>query len=267
MDKHINDKTLYGDDFTIEQIAKWYNQEKEAYANLGSKNAETYTYGYHALNNLHGFSYLKNMHFNNVLGLGAAWGYEFDVMINKINNLYIIEPSNNLRSKKIGHIEPAYVTPEISGAIHYPDSFFDMVTSFGTLHHIPNVSYVISELIRVTQKGGYILIREPVISMGDWTKPRKGLTANERGIPLNVFRGFLAKQPVQIINEGLCFTMTAFFQRIWIKFSKKPIYTYKSYILIDKWLSKIFYWNLHYHATHKLQRIAPQSVFYVLRKL
>jgi hypothetical protein len=74
MNKHINGKALYGDDFTIEQIGKWYNQEKEAYANLGSKNMETYTYGYHVLNNLHGFSYLKNMHFNNALGLGAALG-------------------------------------------------------------------------------------------------------------------------------------------------------------------------------------------------
>jgi len=267
MDQHINDKALYGDDFTIEQIENWYNQEKEAYANLGNKNRETYTYGYHALNNLHGFSYLKSRHFINALGLGAAWGHEFDIIIDRINNLYIIEASDYLRSEKIGHIKPFYISPEISGAIIYPDGYFDLVTSFGTLHHIPNVSYVISELIRVTKKGGYILIREPIISMGDWTKPRQGLTANERGIPLAIFRDILAKQPVQIINEGLCFTMTAFLQRIWIKFSKQPIYTYKSYIKLDKWLSKIFYRNLHYHATGKLQRIAPQSIFYVLKKI
>lgn len=267
MDPYLNDKVLYGDDFTIEQIENWYNQEKEAYANLGSKNSETYTYGYHALNNLHGFSYLKGEHFTNVLGLGAAWGHEFDIIIDRISNLHIIEPSEHLRSEKIGSIRPVYTAPEVSGTINYPDEHFDLVTSFGTLHHIPNVSYVISELIRITKKGGYILIREPVISMGDWTKPRKGLTANERGIPLNIFRDILAKQPVQIINEGLCFTITAFLQRIWIKFSKQPIYTYKSYILLDKWLSKIFYRNLRYHATRKMQRIAPQSVFYVLKKI
>ncbi|WP_158991266.1 methyltransferase domain-containing protein [Mucilaginibacter sp. L196] len=267
MDPYLNDKVLYGDDFTIEQIENWYNQEKEAYANLGSKNSETYTYGYHALNNLHGFSYLKGEHFTNVLGLGAAWGHEFDIIIDRISNLHIIEPSEHLRSEKIGSIKPVYTAPEISGTINYPDEDFDLVTSFGTLHHIPNVSYVISELIRITKKGGYILIREPVISMGDWTKPRKGLTANERGIPLNIFRDILAKQPVQIINEGLCFTITAFLQRIWIKFSKQPIYTYKNYILLDKWLSKIFYRNLRYHATRKMQRIAPQSVFYVLKKI
>jgi SAM-dependent methyltransferase len=267
MNPYLNNKALYGDDFTIEQIANWYNQEKEAYANLGSKNPETYSYGYHALNNLHGFSYIKGEHFNNVLGLGAAWGHEFDVIIDRISNLHIIEPSDNLRSEKIGNIKPVYIAPEVSGIIYYPKEYFDLVTSFGTLHHIPNVSYVISELLRVTKKGGYILIREPVISMGDWTKPRKGLTANERGIPLNIFRDILARHPVKIINEGLCFTMTAFLQRIWIKFSKRPIFTFKSYVLLDKWLSKMFCLNLHYHATSKRHRIAPQSVFYVLKKI
>ncbi|WP_183562783.1 class I SAM-dependent methyltransferase [Mucilaginibacter sp. SP1R1] len=266
MNSYLNGKALFGDDFTIDQIADWYNKEKEAYANLGSKNAETYQYGYHALNNLHGFSYLKDKYFNNALGLGAAWGHEFDVIIDQIDHLHIIEPSDNLRSEKVGHIKPVYTTPEISGTINYPDGYFDLVTSLGTLHHIPNVSYVISELYRVTKKGGYILIREPVISMGDWTKPRNGLTTNERGIPLNIFRNILAQYPLQIINEGLCFTMTAFFQRIWIKLSKHPIYTFKSYVLLDKWLSKIFSRNLQYHATRKLQRIAPQSVFYVLKK-
>ncbi|WP_183575626.1 methyltransferase domain-containing protein [Mucilaginibacter sp. X5P1] len=267
MNPYLNGKSLYGDDFTIDEIESWYKQEKEAYANLGSKNTETYWYGYHALNNLHGFNYLKGKCFNNVLGLGAAWGHEFDVIIDQISNLHIIEPSDQLRSEKIGNIKPVYTVPAISGAINYPDNYFDLVTSFGTLHHIPNISYVISELYRVTKKGGYILIREPIISMGDWTKPRPGLTTHERGIPLNIFRDILAKHPLQIINEGLCFTMTAFFQRIWINFSKRPIYTFKSYILLDKWLSKLFYWNLKYHATHKLQRIAPQSAFYVLKKL
>ena len=267
MDQNFNGKILYGDDFTPEQIKKWYEQEKEAYANLGSKNRETYQYGYHALNHLHGFSYLKNHHFNNVLGLGAAWGHEFDIIIDKITNLHIIEPSDHLRSEKIRHIKPIYTVPEISGAINYPNNYFDLVTSLGTLHHIPNISFVIAELIRVTKKGGYLLIREPIISMGDWTKLREGLTTNERGIPLDIFRDILSDQPVQIVNEGLCFTMTAFLQRTWANFSKRPVFTYKTYILLDKWLSKIFYRNLHYHAMRKLHRIAPQSVFYVLKKV
>ncbi|TFF36570.1 class I SAM-dependent methyltransferase [Mucilaginibacter psychrotolerans] len=266
MNPYLSEKKLFGDDFTIEEIENWYNLEKEAYANLGSKNAETYVYHYHALNKLHGFNYLKGRHFKNVLGLGAAWGHEFEPIIDQISNLHIIEPSDNLRSDKLGNITPIYTMPQISGTINYPDGYFDLVTSLGTLHHIPNVSYVVAELSRVTKQGGYILIREPVISMGDWTKPREGLTANERGIPLPIFRDILAQHPLQIIHESFCFTMTAFFQRTWVRFSKIPIYKYKSYILLDKFLSNFLLWNLKYHATNKLQRIAPQSVFYVIKK-
>ena len=265
-EKYRSGEVLYGDDFDINQIQNWYIEETEAYANLGSKEAEEYTYGYDALNTLHGFSYLKGKHFENALGMGAAWGHEFFPVIDQIDNIYIIEPSDNLRSDKLGNIAPKYVKPAVSGKLEFEDNFFDLVTCFGTLHHTPNVSYIISELQRVTKPGGYILLREPIISMGDWTKPRKGLTRNERGIPLQIFRKIFQDLNVEIVNEAGCFCMTAFFQRTWGKLSKRAIFTHKSYVWVDKWLSKLFAGNLHYHATKKLERIAPQSVFYVLRK-
>ncbi|MEB0261925.1 MULTISPECIES: methyltransferase domain-containing protein [unclassified Mucilaginibacter] len=264
---YLDGTTLHGDDFAFEQIKCWYEEEKEAYANLGSENIANYRYGYHELNKIHGFNYLKARHFENVLGLGAAWGHEFYPIIKQITNLHIIEPSDKLRSESIAGIKPVYKVPAISGLIDYPDNHFDLVTCFGTLHHIPNVSYVIAELYRVTKPGGIILLREPIISMGDWTKPRAGLTRNERGIPLHLFREIVNKHQLQIIQEGLCFTMTAFIQRRWIRFSKRPVYTFKTYIIFDKWLSKLFARNLTYHARHMLKRIAPQSVAYVLKKV
>jgi SAM-dependent methyltransferase len=266
MNKYFLGEALYGDEFTIDEIKKWYEEEAEAYADLGSKELDKYEYGYHPLNLLHGFKYLKGKKFENVLGLGAAWGHEYHPIINDITNLYIIEPSENLRSEKIKQIVPVYTKPNVDGTINYPDNFFDLVTSFGTLHHVPNVSFVIKELYRVTKPGGHILLREPIISMGDWTKPRKGLTCNERGIPLNIFRSVIKEIGAEIVNEGFCFAMTAFFQRGLSKISKRPVYTYKTYLLFDKWFSKAMQWNLQYHATNKLKRIAPQSVFYVLRK-
>lgn len=265
-EKYRSGEVVYGDDFNIDQIQNWYNEETEAYANLGSKEAEEYVYGYHALNTLHGFNYIKDKKFENVLGLGAAWGHEFFPIIDKIANLYIIEPSDNLRSAQLGDIVPNYVKPTVSGKLDFADNYFDLVTCFGTIHHTPNISYILSELHRVTKPGGYILLREPIISMGDWTKPRKGLTRNERGIPLKVFRKIFSNLKMEVIHEGFCFCMTAFFQRTWSKLSKQAIFTHKSYVAFDKWFSKLFAWNLHYHATKKLERIAPQSVFYVLRK-
>jgi SAM-dependent methyltransferase len=265
-DKYKSGEVLYGDDFNISQIQKWYDEETEAYADLGSKDAGEYTYGYHALNTLHGFSYLKGKKFENILGIGAAWGHEFFPILDQLKNIYIVEPSDNLRSDKIGDIVPQYVKPTVSGKLEFEDNFFDLITCFGTLHHTPNVSYIISELHRVTKPGGYILLREPIISMGDWEKPRKGLTKNERGIPLQIFRKIFSDLKLEVINEASCFCMTPLFQRTWKKFSKQAIFSHKSYVWFDKWLSKLFAGNLHYHATKKLERIAPQSVFYVLKK-
>lgn len=265
-DKYKSGKVLYGDDFNIDQIQKWYDEETEAYADLGSKDAGEYVYGYDALNTLHGFSYLKGKQFENTLGIGAAWGHEFYPILDQLKNIYIIEPSDNLRSDKIGDIIPKYVKPTVSGKLEFEDNFFDLITCFGTLHHTPNVSYIISELHRVTKPGGYILLREPIISMGDWEKPRKGLTKNERGIPLQIFREIFSDLKLEVINEAPCFCMTPFLQRIWNKVSNRAIFKNKAYVQLDKWLSKLFIGNLHYHATKKLERIAPQSVFYVLRK-
>jgi len=186
--------------------------------------------------------------------------------LDKTTNLHIVEPSDNLRSDKLGDLVPQYEKPSVNGELPYPDNFFDLVTCSGTIHHTPNVSFILSELHRVMKPGGYLLLREPIISMGDWTKPRKGLTRNERGVPLKIFRKIFKDLNMEIINEDFCFCMTAFFQRTWEKVSKRAIFTYKSYVWFDKYLSKLFAWNLHYHATKKLQRIAPQSVFYVLRK-
>src|SRR5471030_1617367 len=96
-EKYLAGEAVYGDDFTIGQIQQWYDEETEAYADLGSKDAEEYVYGYHELNKLHGFKYLEGKKFENVLGLGAAWGHEFFSIIDRITNLYIVEPSDKLR--------------------------------------------------------------------------------------------------------------------------------------------------------------------------
>ena len=78
------------------------------------------------------------------------------------------------------------------GVIRYGGGYFDLIVCFGALHHIPNVSRIIGEFYRCSEKGGYVLMREPIISMGDWTKKRKGLTRRERGIPLKILRDIIA---------------------------------------------------------------------------
>ena len=267
MEEYLKGNKLYGDDFSPEQIETWYKQEAEAYADLGSKNKEEYSYGYHEYNNIHGFQKLKHVStFENALGLGSAWGFEFEPIIDKIKKITIIEPSDNMISNKIGNVLPKYVKPTVTGELPFEKDQFDLITCFGTLHHMPNVTYSIGEMIRVLKPNGYLLIREPIISMGDWRQPRQGLTRNERGIPIHIFDGIFAKNNVEVVSKGYCFTMSSYIQRLFGKLFKKPIYSYKGYVLFDKYISMIFKSNVHYHPKSKMERLSPQSVFYVIKK-
>ncbi len=266
MKEYFSGKKLYGDDFDIQQIKKWYDEEAEGYANLGGKDFTKYKYDYHNLNKVLGFNKLPNIVFENVLGFGSAYGCEFEPIIEKIKNITIIEPSDNLISNKIGNIIPKYVKPNIDGTLPFEDNSFDLITCFGTLHHIPNVTNVLNELLRVLKPNGFLLLREPLNSMGDWTKPRTGLTKNERGIPVSHFDKVFNKENITIISKKYCFTMTSFLQRKFEKLFKNSLYSYKTYIYLDMILSKIFKSNSKYFATKTIHNIAPNSIFYVIKK-
>jgi len=270
MDAYFSGKKLFGDDFTHEQIAQWYEDEKEGYANLVEEYGWTESeggYGYHHLNTLHGFRHLpKDLVFERAMGLGSALGDEFLPVISQIKSICIIEPSDKLVGTELNGVALQYKKPSVEGQLDFPDNFFQLETCFGTLHHIPNVSFVLSELHRCLAPGGYLLIREPINSMGDWRQPRIGLTKRERGIPVEIMRERIQALGFRVASESFCFAMTSFFQRKLGKWFKHPIHEYKAYIYLDWVLSKLTTFNLRYHPKTLLQRIAPTSVFYVLQK-
>jgi SAM-dependent methyltransferase len=140
---------------------------------------------------------------------------------------------------------------------------FDLVTSFGVLHHIPNVSFVIQEISRCTKDGGWFLLREPIVSMGDWRKKRPSLTKRERGIPLPLLRKIIKKNNFEIIAENKCI-----FPLIPMFGNTLKIQAYNSELLVklDKITSNLFSWNNIYHPKNTLQKLRPCSVFFVLRK-
>ncbi len=267
MKKYFSGEFLYGDDFTDAEIEKWYNDEKEAYAKLGSNDKENYHYYLTKLDAKYFFNKLpKNIKYKNVLGVGSAYGHEFLQISSQIENLYILEPSDTLISNSIDKIIPKYIKPTIKGNLSFADNTFDLIVCFSVLHHIPNVSYIIQELTRTLAPGGVLLIREPIHSMGDWTKSREGLTKHERGIPLSIFRKNIATLNLKVINESFGFCMTSFFQRKLGRFLNKNITEYTIYLTIDNFLSNLFKWNIKYHASNMLDRICPTSVFYILKK-
>ncbi len=270
MEEYFSGKKLFGDDFTLEQIQAWYNDEKEGYATLIAEMGWTESseaYGYQHLNTVHGYRHLpKNVYFERAMGLGSAYGNEFLPVIDRINSIYIVEPSDQLVSTQLQGVTLQYKKPSVEGKLDFDDNFFQLETCFGTLHHIPNVSFVLRELHRCLAPGGYLLLREPVISMGDWRQPRPGLTKRERGIPVDYFRERFRELDFRVVRESFCFTMTAFLQRKIGHWFNKSLHEYHRYIVLDNWLSKLTAFNLHYHAQNPFQRIAPASVFYILQK-
>ena len=264
----LSGRKLYGDDFSPEDIKQWFLLESEGYADKGNKDLSTYSYEYHTINRIHGLRYVdKELRFDHVLGFGSAWGYEFEPLIHRIEKLTIIEPSEHMRSEQIGTLHPVYVKPQMDGLLGFPDNSFDLATSLGVLHHIPNVTLVLKEIIRVLKPGGILLLREPIISMGDWNQPRHGLTSNERGIPLSHFEKIFRTQNVEVIARNHCFTMTYQFHKIFKGFLKKPVFSYGWYIRADRLLSSLLKGNVRYHAVKKRHRIAPSNIFFVIRKV
>lgn len=257
---YLSGKKLYGDDFTEDEIFLWYEKEKEGYADIYGESWENREYEYKNITNLHAYKCIKHVkHFDKVLGFGASWGYELYDIINKVNNLTILDPSTKTCSHKIGNVVPKYVIPSPTGIIPFEDNRFDLITCFGTLHHIPNVTFLMKELHRVLKPGGIICIREPIKSMGDWNYRRPGATACERGIPIKIFDKIISDLDFKIISRSCCYTCRGFFQRIFgYKFSIS-----KGYNTFDKYLSKMLERNIHYHPTSFIEKLCPSMVFYV----
>lgn len=263
-DRYLSGQLLYGDDLVGDDLAAWFGDEAEGYAMLGPSTLDP-AYGYEALNRRHGFDHLPPGTFHNVLGFGSARGAEFRPLVNRIERLVIVEPSRQLRSTTIGPLSPTYVDPSIDGHLDFADDSFDLITCFGVLHHVPNVSAVLGELTRCLSPGGSMLLREPIISMGDWRYARKpGITRRERGLPLAWLRDKVASLGLTIQRETLCdFSLSVRMGRV----MGRTAYDDKFLTRLDEIASQLTSWNSHrYHCTKLWHKVRPRSVFLVLTK-
>ncbi len=262
-ERFLSGEQLYGDDFTSTQIAAWYEDEREASARLWATYQRDYIYEYRALNHRLGFRHLPNRTFDVVLGLGAAYGHEFRPLIGRVRRFIVVEPSTELRSSSFDGVPLEYRSPSPVGDIPCESESIDLVACHGVLHHIPNVSHVVREMARCLRSGGYALIREPIVSMGDWTKPRPGLTKRERGIPLAVFRNIVRDAGFQIIRQSLCLFPAV--MHLAGRVSNAP-YNSKMLVGLDALICRITSWNVRYHATNAWHKVRPTSVYLVATK-
>ncbi|GAB5519443.1 MAG: hypothetical protein RhofKO_16940 [Rhodothermales bacterium] len=264
IDMYFSGQALYGDDFTADEIAEWYADEKEGYADLAATEQYDEVYPYHAFNQAHGFQHLPTGSFRHVLGFGSAVGNEFEPIIDRIDRLTILEPSDQFVQETVFGTPVTYVKPDVSGTLPFEAETFDLVTCFGVLHHIPNVSHVLGEMLRCLTPGGYALIREPIISMGDWRHPRPGLTKRERGIPQDLFRMKIAAAGFNIIREHYC--MFPGLPRVWERLGGHIAYNSSAATRLDTLLSSLMRWNVSYHARSKLGKLRPRCLYFVLQR-
>ena len=256
-------RVLYGDDFDAARIEEWFRDEELAYFELGPSEPNQHRYGYHEINRRHGYSAVEGLRFRHVLGIGAAYGEELLPVIDRCDALTILEPAPGFVSTAIRGVPVTYVKPQPSGNLPFPDRSFDLVTCFGVLHHIPNVSHVVGEVGRCLSPGGYALIREPITSMGDWRNPRRGLTRHERGIPLALFRQIIRDNGFEVVRETLCmFSLTSRLRYL----VREPVYNVRWIVELDAFLAKLPVWSKCYHATSFFRKLRATSVFVVLRK-
>jgi ubiquinone/menaquinone biosynthesis C-methylase UbiE len=198
-----------------------------------------------------------------VLGFGSAYGHELEAVAHHAASITIMDPSDAFVHADLNGTPLTFVKPAASGTLPFLSNAFDLVTCLGVLHHIPNVSYVFSEIARVMAPGGYWLLREPITSMGDWRNPRRGLTKNERGIPIRLLRQMIDRAGLYVIREAPCVTRVLQLgaQRVGVN----P-YNSRTVTRVDAWFSRVAGFRRPYHATRRWQKVLPMAVYYVLRK-
>lgn len=253
-------EALYGDDFDADAIAAWFRDEENAYAELWHQSSGVY--GYHALNHWHGFRHLPPGPLGSVLAFGSAHGQEVEPLLDRLRAVTLLDSSDTFSGRPVPGVSVRREKARSTGELPFEADSFDLVTCFGVLHHIPNVSYVLTELHRVLRPGGWLLLREPSTSMGNWTRPRPGLTPRERGIPPQWMRVRLQRTGFQLLRATPCH----FSPLLALSNRGGPSYARPLTVRVDAWLSQLFAWNHRYVSEQPWQKVRPGSTFYVARK-
>jgi SAM-dependent methyltransferase len=264
-------RSLYGDNFSSDQIREWYESEVTGYFDLRSQHFKTtdeqggYAYEYAALNHYHAFGALLHRQFDTCLAMGCAAGDDIAPLGPIVRKFIAIEPAEKWWRASIGGRPAVYMRPSAIGDIALDSDSVDLATSIGVLHHIPNVSHVVAEISRVLRPGGLFVLREPISSMGDWRKGRPGLTAHERGLPIQWFETLAQDHGFRIVARRACMfaplSAVAKKLRITAPFAAMPI------VRIDHLMSEALRWNARYWRDSFAKKLAPSSAFWTLERL
>lgn len=264
-------KVLFGDDFDAHQLAQWVAQEREAFFTNDAGNSDVdpwYAYMRYVNHRL-GFARIANSlgTRGSILVIGPGSGVEMTGFAarNPAWSMHFIEASPSFRARlRETWPESVVIEPSVLGDVALHNDSEDVVCAFSVLHHVANVTKLVTEAFRVMRKGGYFLVREPCSSMGDWRYPRAA-TPNERGISKELLvriamtAGFrIAYAPIPVLFEPMNRAI-----KQTIGYSLIP---FGILYAIDRVVSRIAALNDHYWRDTWYKKFGPSSYFYVFQK-
>ncbi len=152
---------LEGNDFSYEEIKKWYEEEANYHNQFKGVRNKNYWSIYELFNRKYAINkWVRLNPDTRVLSFGCADGSDTKRIHERYNfKLFGLEISDKLiKSYKEKNPNGVIKKATIAGQINYPNNFFHYIFVFGVLHHIPNVSFVLKELIRVLKLKGIMII-------------------------------------------------------------------------------------------------------------
>jgi len=264
MERYFSGGELYGDSFSSMEIAEWYEREREASA-AGTHGWSRRHYDAHYVNWYHMFRFLPNREWESILGYGAGYGYELKPFFGRARRITVVEASSSYDAPSIEGQPINRVRAVASGDLPFDKDSFDLITCCSVLHHVPNVSHVLVEMSRCLMPGGYLAVREPIVSMGDWRKPRGRLTPCERGIPESLLLQFVGDACLDVITaRRWAFSIIEPASKI-LRKGRTP-WNSPAWVHVDWWLAAAFHWNYRYHARSLLEKLRPTAMCVLARK-
>lgn len=266
-DQYFSGAALYGDDFDAARIARWYGVEARDPAEEFARTAPErpgYRYEYHALNHRHAFRFLAGRRFRQALAFGCAAGDDVAPIAGQVDRFLAVEPIERFWKTDIAGTPAEYRRPTLGGRIDCADGANDLTVCLHTLHHIPNAGALLAEFARITAPGGLFILREPISTMGDWRQPRRGLTANERGFPVQWLEERFARLGFTVRQRRFCsFPLT---ERLGPLLGVPLPYGNPLLVRLDEAACALTRWNIAYHRDSVRRKFAPGAVYYVLER-
>ena len=263
-----NPVELLGNNYNEDAIRQWYEDEERFHDRFADGLPGKSWVIYRVFDE--GYAFKEFFHprrESRVLDFGCAEGCDIELLrLRHEFRLFGIDASDTqLRrfQKKYPGSEVKKAT--VSGRIDYDSDFFEYIIELSTLHHIPNVSFVLSELARVLKPGGTMILREPISYMRPVGQepPKQGISPHERGIPVRFMLlefNRLGLEPISVRHSFATPTMLAV--------AKLPALEKVPWLIFraDKILSLALKSNTHYYRRTLLDKIAPGAAYYVVRK-